>query len=54
MSFLAEPKVILACIREFLEEEEYYKNTRRLREITEELDGPASVRRFLEERIKVK
>lgn len=54
MSFLAEPKVILACIREFLEGEEYYKKTRRLRDITEELDGPASVRRFLEERIKVK
>ena len=54
MSFFAEPKVILACIREILGGEEYYKKTRRLRDITEELDGPASVRRFLEERIKVK
>ena len=54
MSFLAKPKVILACIREFLEGEEYYKKTRRLRKITEELDGPASVRRLLEEKIKVK
>src|SRR5208283_2952324 len=48
MSFLAEPKVILACIREFLEGEDYYKKTRRLRDIAEDLDGPASVRRFLE------
>lgn len=52
MSYLAEPDVILACIKEVLEGEEYYKRTRRLKELAEELDGPASVRKFLEEKIK--
>lgn len=52
MSYLAEPETILACIRGTLEKEEYYKKTRRLRELAEELDGPATVRRFLEEKVK--
>ena len=52
MSYLAEPETILACIRGILEKEEYYKKTRRLRELAEELDGPATVRRFLEEKVK--
>jgi UDP-N-acetylglucosamine--N-acetylmuramyl-(pentapeptide) pyrophosphoryl-undecaprenol N-acetylglucosamine transferase len=52
MSYLAEPEAILACIREILEGEEYYKKTRGLRELAKELDGPASVRKFLEEEIK--
>lgn len=54
MSYLAEPETILACIREILEKEEYYKKTRRLRELAEELDGPAIVRMFLEEEVKGK
>ena len=52
MSYLAEPETILACIRGILEKEEYCKKTRRLRELAEELDGPATVRKFLEERLK--
>jgi uncharacterized protein (TIGR00661 family) len=52
MSYLAGPEVILACIRGVLEGREYYKKTRRLRELTEELDGPAAVRKFLEDRLK--
>ena len=52
MSYLAEPETILACIRGILEKEEYCKKTRRLRELAEELDGPATVRTFLEERLK--
>lgn len=52
MSYLAEPETVLACIRGILEKEEYYKKTRRLRELAEELDGPATVRIFLEERLK--
>lgn len=52
MSYLAEPETILACIREILAKEEYYKKTRRLRELAEELDGPATVRMFLEEKVK--
>lgn len=51
MSYLARPEFILASIREILEGEEYYKKTRKLRELAEELDGPATVRKFLEEKI---
>jgi UDP-N-acetylglucosamine--N-acetylmuramyl-(pentapeptide) pyrophosphoryl-undecaprenol N-acetylglucosamine transferase len=52
MSYLTPPEVILACIREVLEDESYGKKTRRLMELAEALDGPASVRKFLEERLK--
>jgi UDP-N-acetylglucosamine--N-acetylmuramyl-(pentapeptide) pyrophosphoryl-undecaprenol N-acetylglucosamine transferase len=51
MSYLARPEFILASIREILEGEEYYKKTLKLRELAEELDGPATVRKFLEEKI---
>jgi len=51
MSYLTRPEAILACIRESLEDEEYGKKTRRLRELAEALDGPAAVRKLLEERI---
>ncbi|MCO5384281.1 MAG: glycosyltransferase [Methanosarcina barkeri] len=51
MSYLARPEFILASIREILEGEKYYKKTRKLRELAEELDGPATVRKFLEEKI---
>ena len=50
MSYFAEPETILTCIREILEKEEYYKKTRKLRELAEKLDGPATVRMFLEEK----
>lgn len=53
MSYLTRPEVILACIQEVLEEGHYYEKTRRLRELAEMLDGPAAVRKFLEERIGV-
>lgn len=52
MSYLTGPEVILAYIKEILEGEEYYKKTRRLRELAEELDGPVAVRKFLEEKVK--
>ncbi|AKB17177.1 MULTISPECIES: UDP-N-acetylglucosamine--N-acetylmuramyl-(pentapeptide) pyrophosphoryl-undecaprenol N-acetylglucosamine transferase [unclassified Methanosarcina] len=51
MSYLTRPEALLACIREGLEDEEYGKKTRRLRELAEALDGPAAVRKLLEERI---
>lgn len=52
MSYLTRPVVILACIREVLEEEQYRKNACRLRDLSEILDGPGSVLKFLEERIE--
>ena len=50
MSYLTPPEVILACIREIFEDENYSKKTRRLMELAEVLDGPAAVRKFLEEK----
>lgn len=50
MSYLTPPNVILACIREVLEDENYSKKTRRLMELAEVLDGPAAVRKFIEEK----
>jgi len=52
MSYLTRPEVILACIREVLEDESYSKKTRKLMELAEVLDGPAAVRKFLEEKIE--
>jgi len=52
MSYLTPPEVILACIREVLEDESYSKKTRRLMELAEVLDGPAAVRKFLEGKYK--
>jgi uncharacterized protein (TIGR00661 family) len=52
MSYLTRPEVILNCIKEILEEEHYSRKTRRLRELSEALDGPAAVRKFLEERLE--
>jgi uncharacterized protein (TIGR00661 family) len=52
MSYLTPPEVILACIREVLEDENYSKKTRRLMELAEVLDGPAIVRKFLEDKYK--
>ena len=54
MSYLARPEFILASIREILEGEKYYKKTQKLRELAEELDGPATVRKFLEEKTLMK
>jgi uncharacterized protein (TIGR00661 family) len=51
MSYLTRPEVILSCIREVLEDENYRKKTRRLMELAEALDGPAAVRKQLEEKI---
>ncbi len=51
MSYLTSPEVILTCIREVLEDEQYSKKTRKLRELSELLDGPVAVRKFLEERL---
>ena len=51
MSYLTSPEVILTCIREVLEDEQYRKKTRKLRELSEVLDGPVAVRKFLEERL---
>lgn len=53
MSYLTSPETILACIREVLDEERYREKTRRLRELAEILDGPAAVRKFLEEKIEI-
>jgi UDP-N-acetylglucosamine--N-acetylmuramyl-(pentapeptide) pyrophosphoryl-undecaprenol N-acetylglucosamine transferase len=50
MSYLTPPEVILACVREVLEDESYSKKTRRLMQLAEVLDGPAAVRKFLEEK----
>lgn len=52
MSYLTRPEVILTCIREVLEDEQYSKKTRKLRELSEVLDGPVAVRKFLEERLE--
>ena len=52
MSYLTRPEVILACIREVLEDENYSKKTRRLMELGEVLDGSAAVRKFLEEKLE--
>jgi uncharacterized protein (TIGR00661 family) len=52
MSYLTRPEAILNCIKEILEEEHYSRKTRRLRELSEALDGPAAVRKFLEERLE--
>jgi uncharacterized protein (TIGR00661 family) len=52
MSYLTRPEVVLACIREILEDDSYSKKTRRLMELAEVLDGPATVRKFLEEKIE--
>jgi len=54
MSYLTPPEVILTCTREVLEDENYSKKTRRLMELAEVLDGPAAVRKFLEENIRQK
>lgn len=48
MSYITPPQVILTCIKEVLEDEGYSKKTRRLMELAEVLDGPATVRKFLE------
>lgn len=50
MNYLTRPEVILACIREVLEDENYRRKTRRLMELAEVLDGPATVRKLLEEK----
>jgi uncharacterized protein (TIGR00661 family) len=52
MSYLTPPEVILSCIREVLEDENYIKKTRRLMELAEVLDGPEAVRKFLEDKYK--
>jgi uncharacterized protein (TIGR00661 family) len=52
MSYMTRPEVILSCIREVLEEEQYSRKTRRMKELSEVLDGSAAVRKFLEERLE--
>ncbi|WP_440946091.1 UDP-N-acetylglucosamine--N-acetylmuramyl-(pentapeptide) pyrophosphoryl-undecaprenol N-acetylglucosamine transferase [Methanosarcina sp. T3] len=52
MSYLTRQEVILTCIREVLEEEQYRRKTRRLKELSEKLDGPAAVRKLLEEQLE--
>jgi UDP-N-acetylglucosamine--N-acetylmuramyl-(pentapeptide) pyrophosphoryl-undecaprenol N-acetylglucosamine transferase len=52
MNYRKGPKVILACIREVLEGKQYFEKTALLRELAELLDGPSSVRKFLEEKIE--
>lgn len=51
MSYLTRPEVILSCIREVLEEEQYSRKVKRMKELSEVLDGSAAVRKFLEERL---
>lgn len=51
MSYLTRPEVILTCIREVLEEEQFSRKARRMKELSEVLDGPAAVRKFLEGRL---
>lgn len=48
LSYLTPPEVILACIREVMEDKTYSMKTRRLMELSEVMDGPAAVRKFLE------
>ncbi|MDD3042018.1 MAG: glycosyltransferase [Methanosarcinaceae archaeon] len=52
MSYLTRPEVILACIREVLEAENYREKTERLRKLAEALNGPGAVRELLESRIE--
>lgn len=52
MSYLTGPEVVLTCIREVLEEERYSRNARRLRELSEKLNGPTAVRKLLEEQLE--
>jgi UDP-N-acetylglucosamine--N-acetylmuramyl-(pentapeptide) pyrophosphoryl-undecaprenol N-acetylglucosamine transferase len=52
MSYLTRPEVILSCIREILEEEQYSRKTERMRKLSELLDGSAAVRKLIEERLE--
>lgn len=51
MSYLTQPEVILSCIHEVLEDEQYCRKARRMKELSEVLDGSAAVRKFLEARL---
>jgi uncharacterized protein (TIGR00661 family) len=51
MSYLTRPEVILTCIRELIEEEQYKRKTQRLMKLSEILDGPGAVRKLLEDQI---
>lgn len=48
MSYLTGPEVIISCIREVLDDEQYSRKAKRVKELSEVLDGPAAVRTFLE------
>jgi UDP:flavonoid glycosyltransferase YjiC (YdhE family) len=54
LSYSTPPEVILECVREVLEEEEYRSKTERLRRLAKELDGPKAIREMLEKEVKVK
>lgn len=48
LSYSNRPEVILECIREVLEDENYRKKTERLQKLAKDLDGPRAVRELLE------
>ncbi|MCC4771744.1 glycosyltransferase [Methanosarcina sp. DH2] len=51
LSYSTPPKVILECIREVLEDEEYRNKVERLQRLATELDGPKAIREMLEKEI---
>ncbi|MDD3248150.1 MAG: glycosyltransferase [Methanosarcina sp.] len=54
LSYSTPPEVILECIREVLEDEEYRNKTERLRRLAKELDGPKAIREMLEKDVGAK
>lgn len=51
LSYSTPPEVILECIREVLEDEEYRNKVERLQRLATELDGPKAIREMLEKEI---
>jgi len=51
LSYSTPPEVILECIREVLEDEEYRNKVGRLQRLTAELNGPKAIRELLEKEI---
>ena len=48
LSYFTPPSVILACIREVLDDKSYMRKTARLRGLSAELNGPSRIRKLLE------
>lgn len=54
LSYSTPPEVILECIKEVLEDEEYRNKVGRLKRLAAELDGPKAIRELLEKEIEKK